>query len=103
MKNFAVSENFASVNMDVNSGNRVSIKEKKEGKSFTDHLVEAYQNVNKMNVTADKMATNLSTGKTENIHETMLAISQAEIGFKLMVQVRNKALEAYQEIMRMQI
>lgn len=75
----------------------------KDEKSFIDHLSEGIKNVNHMQAASDKMATNLATGKTENIHETMLALSQAEISFKLMVQVRNKALDAYQEIMRMQV
>ena len=42
-------------------------------------------------------------GGTKNIHETMIAIEKAEISFKLMLQVRNKILEAYQEVMRMQV
>ena len=72
-------------------------------KKFTDYMKEGLETVNNYQNTADKMATNLATGKTENIHETMLAVSQAEISFKLMVQLRNKALEAYQEIMRIQV
>ncbi|RZA14668.1 MAG: flagellar hook-basal body complex protein FliE, partial [Proteobacteria bacterium] len=51
----------------------------------------------------DKKATDLANGKDTNIHETMLASSQAELSFNMMVQVRNKALSAYQEIMRMPI
>jgi flagellar hook-basal body complex protein FliE len=47
--------------------------------------------------------TELASGKTGNIHETMLAATQAELSFNLMVQVRNKALEAYNEIMRMPV
>ena len=75
----------------------------KDSKSFMAYMKEGISAVNEIQSTADKMSTNLATGKQENIHETMLAISQAEIGFKLMVQIRNKALEAYQEIMRMQV
>ncbi|MFK7827387.1 MAG: flagellar hook-basal body complex protein FliE [Oligoflexales bacterium] len=72
-------------------------------KSFLDYVSEGVKTVNNIQANADKMSTNLATGKQENIHETMLAISQAELSFKLMVQVRNKALEAYQEVMRMQV
>ena len=75
----------------------------KEEKSFIDHLKESIQEVNSLQKTADTKATDLSSGKQENIHETMLAVSQAELGFQLMVQIRNKALEAYQEVMRMTI
>lgn len=75
----------------------------KERKSFTEVLQSAIESLNASQSNADAMSTNIATGKTQNIHETMLAISKAEIEFKLMVQVRNKALDAYQEIMRMQI
>lgn len=75
----------------------------KQGPSFTDHLRQGVNEVNGKAVTADKMAMDLATGKTENIHETMLAASQAELSFNLMVQLRNKALEAYSEIMRMPV
>ena len=72
-------------------------------KNFMNHLIESIHNVNNLQATSDKMATALSTGKTQNIHETMLAVTHAELSFNLMVQVRNKALDAYQEIMRMQV
>ena len=71
--------------------------------SFIDHLEGAIEEVNQSQIAADKKATNLANGKDTNIHDTMLASTQAELGFNLMVQVRNKALEAYQEIMRMPV
>lgn len=71
--------------------------------SFADELERAVKSVNSSHVSADRMATELSTGKTGNIHETMLASTQAELSFNLMVQIRNKALEAYNEIMRMSV
>jgi flagellar hook-basal body complex protein FliE len=73
------------------------------GMSFTDHLKQGIQEVNAKQVVSDKMSMELSTGKTGNIHETMLAATQAELSFNLMVQIRNKALEAYGEIMRMPV
>jgi flagellar hook-basal body complex protein FliE len=74
-----------------------------EKPSFMDHLKTAIDEVNQDQLTADKKATDLANGKDTNIHETMLASSQAELSFNMMVQVRNKALSAYQEIMRMPI
>ena len=71
--------------------------------SFMEHLEAGIDNVNVVQKHADKKATDLATGKEENIHETMLAASHAELSFNLMVQIRNKALEAYQEVMRMPI
>ena len=71
--------------------------------AFSDMVRGSLSEVNTMQTNADKMAVDLATGKTDNIHETMLAATKAELGFNLMVQVRNKVLEAYQEVMRMQI
>ena len=45
----------------------------------------------------------LVAGKTKNIHSTMLALEKADMSLKLMMQVRNKVLEAYREVMKMQV
>lgn len=71
--------------------------------SFLDHLQESVKNVNQMQVDADKLSVDVATGASGNLHEAMLAMSQAQLGFNFMVQVRNKALEAYSEVMRMQV
>ena len=71
--------------------------------SFAKELEKGLKEVNGSQVMADRMAMELTSGKTGNIHETMLASTQAELSFNLMVQVRNKALEAYNEIMRMPV
>ncbi|MES9978927.1 MAG: flagellar hook-basal body complex protein FliE [Candidatus Thiodiazotropha sp. 6PLUC5] len=47
--------------------------------------------------------TKLATGETNNIHHVMMSLEKAKLSFQLMLQVRNKALEAYQDVMRMQI
>ena len=78
-------------------------KEKKDGIDFLDLIKEEITKTNALQKNADHMATDLASGKKQNIHETMLSISHAELNFNLMVQVRNKALEAYQEIMRMPV
>ena len=75
----------------------------KSGASFMEHLKESISEVNESQRSADKMAADLATGKTQNIHETMLASTQSELSFNFMVQVRNKVLEAYQEVMRMPV
>ncbi|MER3416542.1 MAG: flagellar hook-basal body complex protein FliE [Gemmataceae bacterium] len=45
----------------------------------------------------------LVTGQTDNIHNVLLTIAQADLSLRLLVEVRNKLTEAYQEIMRMQV
>jgi flagellar hook-basal body complex protein FliE len=82
----------------------LSIADKaRSGTSFMDHLKSGISEVNNAQKTADTMAMETASGKNENLHETMLATTQAEISFNLMVQLRNRALEAYQEVMRMQV
>lgn len=71
--------------------------------SFFDQLQARVAEVNEHSKVADKMASDVVTGKSENLHEAMLAASTAELTFNLMVQVRNRALEAYQEVMRMPV
>jgi flagellar hook-basal body complex protein FliE len=73
------------------------------GASFSSILRDSVDKVNTMQAQADVSIDNLIAGRTKNIHETMLSIERADSSLKLMMQVRNKILDAYKEIMRMQI
>lgn len=73
------------------------------GKSFSDTLDDAIKNVNDLQKISDKGMQDLATGKTDNIPEVMIAAEKADLALKLMVQVRNKIIDAYQEIMKMQV
>jgi len=70
---------------------------------FTDMLANAISETNKSQVTADRAIEKLSSGEEKNIHEAMITMEKADISLRLMVQMRNKVVEAYQEIMRMQV
>lgn len=72
-------------------------------KSFGDTLKDAVNSVNEMQQTADRKMEDLATGKAKSIPDVMIAAEKADIALKLMVQVRNKVIEAYQEIMKMQV
>lgn len=52
---------------------------------------------------ADLAVRDLVTGKTDNIHNVMLAVAQADLTFRMIVELRNRLTEAYQEVMRMQV
>ncbi len=69
------------------------------GKFFS----ELVSKVNDMQVQSDKSIQGLASGENKNLHEVMIAVEKASISFQFMSQVRNKALEAYQEVMRMQV
>jgi flagellar hook-basal body complex protein FliE len=71
--------------------------------AFVDHLREAVSSVNELQKVADSMAVDVASGKSQNLHETMIAATQAELSFNFLVQIRNKVLEAYNEVMRMQV
>lgn len=73
------------------------------GPSFSDTLTNAIDKVNEMQVGSDKLVQKLSTGETKNIPEVMIAVEKADIAMKLMTQVRNKIIDAYQEVMKMQV
>ena len=70
---------------------------------FLDMLKDGIKEVNSAVKGSEKASMDLVSGKSSNIHETMLAVSKAEIGFNMLVQMRNKAIEAYQDVMRMQV
>lgn len=76
---------------------------KSNGPSFSDTLSEAIGNVNELQKASDQAIQNLATGKTDNVAEVMVAAEKADIALKVMVQVRNKIIDAYQEIMKMQV
>jgi flagellar hook-basal body complex protein FliE len=52
---------------------------------------------------ADTLLQRLATGQVDNLHQVMVSLEDAKLSFQLLVQVRNKLLEAYQDILRMQV
>ncbi len=72
-------------------------------KSFGELLADAVANVNGLQEEANKAIQKLASGKSKNIEETMMAVEKAELAFKMMNQIRLKVVEAYREVMRMQI
>lgn len=84
-------------------GNGLSIEEPGNRKSFSELLASSITEVNGLQQEANKAIQNLVTGKSKNLHETMLAVEKAEIAFKTMNQIRSKVIDAYKEVMRMQI
>ncbi len=73
------------------------------GKNFMDVLKDSMEQVNVQQGQADDAIKELVAGRSKNIHETMLTIERADTSLKLMMQVRNKILDAYKEVMRMPV
>lgn len=87
----------------IHSGSRWEPKKTHTGSSgFGDVVKQAIKRVNDMQITADKSVQQLVKGQA-GIHETMIALQKADISLRLLLQIRNKAMDAYREIMRMPI
>jgi len=70
---------------------------------FGTHLKNAIGEVNDLQQKADQAIQQLVGEGKGDIQDTMIALEKADVSFRLMMQIRNKVLEAYQEIMRMQV
>jgi len=70
---------------------------------FSAFLEAQLRDVNSLHKEADAAVAAMATGRSHNLHEMMIALDRAEVSLRLVTKVRNKAVEAYQEIMRMPI
>ncbi len=77
------------------------ISKAKEG--FGDILISTIDQVNKSQLDGDQAIEKLQSGDAKHLHEVMIAVEEADISLRMLVQMRNKAMQAYEEIMRMQI
>lgn len=73
------------------------------GPSFKDSLVNALRQVNEFQLEADEMSRALAAGQAAELHQVMLAADKANLSLQFTLQVRTKIIEAYQEIMRLQV
>ncbi len=80
-----------------------SIEEQEQGTSFNKTLSGFLDEVNDLQLKANESIENLATEKVKNVHEVMIAMAKAEVSFKFMMEARNKLVETYKEVMRMQI
>ncbi len=80
-----------------------SSKVGKNASSFSNVLKDKIGEINKLQLDADAAIAKVELSDSGSIHEAMIAMEKASISFKTMLQVRNKMLEAYQEVMRMQV
>jgi flagellar hook-basal body complex protein FliE len=61
------------------------------------------EKVNSQIEAADRQLQSVATGEAQNLHQVMISLEEARLSFQMLVQVRNRVLEAYQDVMRMQI
>ena len=74
-----------------------------KGVSFTDYLNSAIDQVNSMQLESEKLNEDFAMGLTDNIPQVLIASEKAGIALQYTMQIRNKIIDAYQEIMRMPV
>ncbi|MBP3781216.1 MAG: flagellar hook-basal body complex protein FliE [Selenomonas sp.] len=78
-------------------------QEPKEVKSFGAYLKDALKKTNALQLESDRQNALLAAGRVEDVSQVVIASQKAEIALQLTLQLRNRAMSAYQEIMRMQV
>jgi len=93
---------------EINSGlsslglNKISVENEKDN-SFKDMLTDAMKDVNQQQQEGYNAMQEIATGKVTNLQEAIQQIEEAELSMKLALETKNKAINAYREVMRMQI
>lgn len=73
------------------------------GQDFASKLQQAIQEVDELQTRREQMVQDMIVGKTSEVHDVMIAAKESQLAFELLMEIRNKLLESYQEIMRMQV
>ncbi|MCB2198262.1 flagellar hook-basal body complex protein FliE [bacterium] len=77
--------------------------QKNQGPSFGDTLKGLVGDVDNLQKTAEESTRRMLTGQIEDVHQVMVAMEEAQTSFQLMMEIRNKIVDAYKEVMRMQV
>ena len=96
--------NFPADQISIGSSNNQNYSgTENKGVSFSDFLNNALTEVNKLQIDSEKLNEAFAMGKIDNLHQVSIAAEKADIAMQLTVQIREKVLNAYQEIMRMSV
>lgn len=79
------------------------IKTDKSGASFKDTLNNFLSDVNEMQQKADQSIQKMVSGEITDVHQVMSSVEEAGVAFNMMMEIRNKVMDAYQEIMRIRL
>ena len=78
--------------------------QKEQGKvDFSEVLKSALDDVSNVEKTAEEQIKQAITGDDTNVHKTLIAVEKADLSFKMMMEIRNKLMDAYNEIMRIRV
>lgn len=87
----------------VNKLNLQEVNNNKQATTFGAFLKDAINDVNNVQIQSDMATAKLAKGENIELHDVMITAQKASITLQAALEVRNKAVEAYQEIMRMQV
>ena len=79
------------------------LADKTDSQSFAQFMLGALNEVNSMQQQADSAVNQISTGGEVNTTEVMMAVQKADMSFRMLLQIRNKLVEAYQQIQDIRI
>lgn len=86
-----------------NIGRPGTDSKKVQGESFDSTLKKFVDDVNSLQNEMDTKIEQFSTGEIQDVHEVMIAVEEANTAMEFMLEIRNKIVEAYQEVMRMPV
>ncbi len=84
-------------------GQKAENLEQKSGAGFKETVNNFISDVNDLQLKAGESIENFAGGEVDSVHEVMIAMTKAEVSFKFMMETRNKLIDAYKEIMQMQV
>lgn len=76
---------------------------KAQGPGFSDLVTQGLQQVNQQLLASQTDLQQLAVGNVQNLHQIMIRLEESKLSFQLMMQVRSRLLEAYQDVMKMQL
>lgn len=91
------------LNQEIGKKTQIDRKLQDTATSFGETLSRAITDVNALQTEAGRQAEKLVSGEAVDLHEVMIAAEKARTSFDLLMEIRNKTVEAYREIMRMQV
>jgi flagellar hook-basal body complex protein FliE len=81
----------------------LGVKATKGGASFKDTMQSFMSDVNQMQQKADVSIQKMVSGEITDVHQVMTSVEEANVAFNMMMEIRNKVMDAYQELMRIRL
>jgi flagellar hook-basal body complex protein FliE len=71
--------------------------------TFSDAISNLLKDVNAQQLAADNAVQQMITGQADSVHDVVLSVAKADLAFRLVLEIRNRLMDSYQEVMRMQV